>query len=532
MWDNRELLRERRDLAQLALTLVPGIALYPYVVLRLINAGQTWQYAFNDIILGREFQGSFLHEFHLTEIFKIPYDNFGVGLVLALAGAIWLFRRDIKLATLLALTYATNALFAFAYTVPDLEVFLTPAFVVIALWIAIGLKELGEGVRVRFAPGPQLISGAALVLALISLSHRGDIQAQVAVETGEVEKNARAVLAANLPQNALLELDWETATAIRYLQTTERLRPDLDARLIHLDRRAEYLAVLKELDRGRPVYLDPTVQIDRFVAGYTWTRDASRLIRLQPAQDLATFVGLPVNNSLQLTAFRADADRLVLLWKVLHAPGDDYATYVHYFDAQGSPLGQQDKAPCCESLYAYETSQWEADMLIADTFRPLPPGTAYLRLGLYKKDQNDDVVPYGDTIYVQTQDQTLDGMQVRLDANFDDDAILRGYTLTRADDKFNLELFWEANNSMPVDYTVFIHALDAQGQIIAQADHQPLGGLYPTRAWRVGQTIRETVQVNSASSITKLRIGLYDAKSGKRLPQSNSGDDAVEISVK
>lgn len=531
LWNNRELLKEPRDLAQLALTLVPGLALYPYVIIRLINAGETWQYAFNDIILGREFQGSFFREFHLLEIFKIPFDNFGLGLVLALFGAVLLFRRDVKLGTLFALMYLTDALFALAYTVPDLEVFLTPSFVIIALWIAFGVQGLSDAARKRFTLAPQLIGGTALVLALVPILKWGDIQTQVVAEMGP-EKDARAILSANLPQNALLELDWETATAIRYLQTTEKLRPDLEARLIHLDRRAEYFAVLKEVSRGRPVFLDPSVQIDRFVAGYVWRHELGNLIRLSEAQDLATFIGLSVNENLQLTAFQSDADKTVLLWKVLHPLGDDYATYIHYFDTRGHALGQQDKASCCESIYAYKTSQWEANALIADYYRPLPPGTAYLRLGLYKKDQNDDVVQYGDTIYVQVQDQTLDGLQVRVDANFDDKAILRGYALTRVGDKINLELFWEATGLMQADYTVFVHELDAQNQIVVQADHQPLGGLYPTRSWRVGQTIRELVPLDVQPNVTKLRVGLYDAKSGARLRLSGGQEDSVEIIAK
>ncbi len=537
VWNDRELLTDWRDVAYLILALVPGLALYLFVVLRLAQVGQPWQYALNDIILGRQFQASLFREFRPFDVFvKIPLDNFHIGLAFALIGAVVSFRRDVKLATFLTFAYALDAMFAFIYWVPDVEVFLTPGFLVIAIWIAVGVNAVTEWAQARFAIPQSLFSRgmalAALVLALLALSRWNEIKGRVAVETSDVEKNARALLSANLPTNALLELDWETATAIRFLQTTERLRTDLEARLIHLERRDEYFSILHEVDRRRPVFLDPGVNLARFDARYRGTRGAGDLWRLENTREVATFVGTPVNENLQLTALEVDDRETVLLWKVVRPLGGNYATFIHYFDADGRPLGQQDKAACCEPLFAYATSEWEANMLIADYFRALPDETTYLRLGLYDKDQNDELIPYGDTIYLQTRPLSLEDMETPSDADFGDLITLRGYTLAREGERVKLKLFWESNTRTQTDYTIFVHALDATGKIIARVDRQPLAGLYPTHAWRVAEIVRDTYEFQASSGIAKWSIGLYDASNGARLKRADGNGEAVEIEVK
>ena len=49
------------------------------------------------------------------------------------------------------------------------------------------------------------------------------------------------------------------------------------------------------------------------------------------------------------------------------------------------------------------------------------------------------------------------------------------------------------------DYTSFVHIVDADDQIVAQADMQPLDGRYPTSVWSPDELIVEerTVSPNS-----------------------------------
>jgi hypothetical protein len=51
------------------------------------------------------------------------------------------------------------------------------------------------------------------------------------------------------------------------------------------------------------------------------------------------------------------------------------------------------------------------------------------------------------------------------------------------------EFQWHTTQPLSTDYTVFIHVLDQNGQIVAQTDSPPGGGYAPTSSWPIGQPI-------------------------------------------
>ena len=69
------------------------------------------------------------------------------------------------------------------------------------------------------------------------------------------------------------------------------------------------------------------------------------------------------------------------------------------------------------------------------------------------------------------------------------------------------------------DYWVFMHVLDSDGEQMWTDDHQPPT---PTTQWKPGQTIEytRTIFVPNYPYIgeAKIRLGLYELQSGKRLP--------------
>ena len=75
--------------------------------------------------------------------------------------------------------------------------------------------------------------------------------------------------------------------------------------------------------------------------------------------------------------------------------------------------------------------------------------------------------------------------------NFGDLIELRGYTLTPIQEGLKVTLFWRAMESPEDDYTSFVHIVDADDQIVAQADMQPLDGRYPTSVWSPDELIVE-----------------------------------------
>jgi len=82
---------------------------------------------------------------------------------------------------------------------------------------------------------------------------------------------------------------------------------------------------------------------------------------------------------------------------------------------------------------------------------------------------------------------------------------------------------WQALNPGPVDYSVFVHLLDGDGLVVAQADSMPGGGLLPTSAWLPGQIRTERYEVvipalAYAPDQGRWSVGLYDHRTNQRLP--------------
>jgi 4-amino-4-deoxy-L-arabinose transferase-like glycosyltransferase len=94
-------------------------------------------------------------------------------------------------------------------------------------------------------------------------------------------------------------------------------------------------------------------------------------------------------------------------------------------------------------------------------------------------------------------------------------------------------LSWRAgNDTLPIDYTVFVQLLNSEGIVIAQSDAQPAENTRPTSGWRAGEFILDphTLRFNSnaASGSARLIVGLYNAQDNSRV-RLETGQNFVEI---
>ncbi|MBN1992328.1 MAG: glycosyltransferase family 39 protein [Anaerolineae bacterium] len=125
------------------------------------------------------------------------------------------------------------------------------------------------------------------------------------------------------------------------------------------------------------------------------------------------------------------------------------------------------------------------------------------------------------------------------EAVFGDQIRLIGYTLEpekpSPGQSVRLTLYWQALTPIPHNYTVFVHLRRPGGDTVAQADHRPLGNLYPTTTWPVGETIRETSDLFLSPDLApddyEMWVGLYLLETGERLPVQNdtSGENAFKL---
>jgi hypothetical protein len=97
----------------------------------------------------------------------------------------------------------------------------------------------------------------------------------------------------------------------------------------------------------------------------------------------------------------------------------------------------------------------------------------------------------------------------------------------RAGETISVSLTYEMWKGNGIEATVFAHALDASGGMLAQDDHAPAGGDYPTDFWRPGECVTESFALTlprNASGMLTLVTGFYDARTFKRFPTGTPND--------
>ncbi len=113
-----------------------------------------------------------------------------------------------------------------------------------------------------------------------------------------------------------------------------------------------------------------------------------------------------------------------------------------------------------------------------------------------------------------------------LHVRFGDCCELVGYRLptepVRPGDRVPLTLVWRALAPPGQDYSLFVHAVTADGDRVGQLDTYHGGGLYPTGLWQPGEVIIDTAYVPvswkaQAPALIRFNVGLHDA-TATRLP--------------
>ncbi|MBN1313528.1 MAG: hypothetical protein JXB30_19130 [Anaerolineae bacterium] len=97
---------------------------------------------------------------------------------------------------------------------------------------------------------------------------------------------------------------------------------------------------------------------------------------------------------------------------------------------------------------------------------------------------------------------------------------------------FDVTLYWEAQRLPDEDYIVFVHLLDAGGQLVASHDGPPMDGRYATTAWIPGEFVPDTHHLVLDSQIPagtyQLQVGMYRWPSVERLAVAEGS--GVEVS--
>ncbi len=236
---------------------------------------------------------------------------------------------------------------------------------------------------------------------------------------------------------------------------------------------------------------------------------------------------------------------IALYWRARAPMSDSYRVFVHLIGTDDASAGGADVIP---ARGAFPTVYWKP----GDTFRDVvqipiapdvTPGKYEVEIGLYPvgkpwerliaSDSGDDRV-IADAIKVAPPQPVAYTPQTRTDAIFGEKARLNGYDTHVEADSLTLVLYWQDIARFERDYTVFVHVVDSNGNILAQADHEPQAGNYPTSFWDPGEQVRdEYVLPLKASPSYRIQLGMYRGDTKERLGVRIAGNesDYVEFSV-
>jgi len=109
------------------------------------------------------------------------------------------------------------------------------------------------------------------------------------------------------------------------------------------------------------------------------------------------------------------------------------------------------------------------------------------------------------------------------------------YGPPQPNDLLLLNVTWQPLKIFDRDLKLFVHLVDANGNLLAQFDGHPREGDYPTSRWIPGELIEDTYPVLLPAELPpgpyRLYFGLYDETTMTRLPVSTDSEGRVMLNV-
>lgn len=422
----------RTTLAALGLFLL-GLSMWLYLPLRwpALHGGLPMPLdEFVDWITGARFGGALvLSAWSDPERWRIVarflLEAFGpLGAALSAVGLIGLVLRHWRTALITFVVFAAYVFYGLVYFVPDVSVFIIPAYLIMAIWIGAGAAFLIEAVlttrALRYAAPQQSTSSlrvlgvnsqsmsalllAACLLLPVDLLHRNLPIVDQRGAGERAEAWGRYVLSLPIPDGAAILVDSEKIAPLYYLQVTEHLRPDLS--ILVLGTEEEYRRQLDtRLAQRQPVYLArflPNIPYPMRSLGPLVEVSNRRTIQLTnqltnpPTHRFASQHAF--GGTIELLSASVEAGnpaRVTFEWRAMTDARPDYYVRLRLVDA-GGRVGWEDAGTHPVNGY-YPTGAWAKGEVVADyheiEFNPgMPPGAYRLQVGLFPPFRDDGLM--------------------------------------------------------------------------------------------------------------------------------------------
>jgi hypothetical protein len=236
---------------------------------------------------------------------------------------------------------------------------------------------------------------------------------------------------------------------------------------------------------------------------------------------------------------------LTLYWQAAETITQDYEVSLRLVDETGTEARRWSGPP---TRGLAPTSTWQAGDILRDPWlldlggdaaKPLAPGRYQLTVAL--TSEAGPSLSLGEVEVIDRRRLfTLPDTAKPVVARFAEAITLVGYELSEAPltggARFILTLYWQTNQPIAQDYTVFSQILGPDGTVVGQHDGPPAEGLLPTTIWEAEEIIPDRHQIEvplRQSGEYRLIVGLYDSTSGERLSlvggSEQPGSDFVQL---
>jgi|GEM_PF-3512656 4-amino-4-deoxy-L-arabinose transferase-like glycosyltransferase len=424
----------------------------------------------------------------------------------------------------------------------------------LALFGAQGILALAQWISTRAPQTARFANGAAALILLLALTLPAFDIARTSALAATPTTRALATMWSeeNLPPQAHV---FTEPNGIKLSKHFEEPAPEfLSAHSAewYLARRFDFLvASTAKSDAPPPAWLASYELVQEFQPDVTRWGPTIRIYRL-PLNPLA----LELVEVKTIPARIAPGGSLSVnfKWRATERLVEDWGIFAHLVDATGNIVAQADTKP--------DTKNWRVGEIHDDAHElslppEIPAGRYSLEAGVFRpttervvplsvKGKAQDALTVASVVIAPPAPPAAAPPAYPVDARFGDEITLVGYdldarkaTTLKPGDAVPIALTWRAERDIETDWNVFAQLLAADGHIVAQADHRPANGAYPTTIWQRGETVRDEFTLALDSTVApgayQLVVGLYEYPSLTRAPAFVGGarapNDAVVLTT-
>lgn len=244
----------------------------------------------------------------------------------------------------------------------------------------------------------------------------------------------------------------------------------------------------------------------------------------------------------------AEPVKVTLYWQLIEPVDTNLVTGIHLLGRSLESVGQVDRHPASGQV---PTSQWQVGQIWQDDYhiyvnqKAIAPAQLRVSVNLYDPKgaaetavTNQDGQPFslvlvGPPVRL-ANDSPPPPPNTKLTADFAQGIHLLGYSLAaeaKPGQELPVLLLWQAAARPDKAYTVFIHLVDGEENLLTTGDAPPVQGDFPTNLWHAGDWIDDQhlllIPEDAALGRYTLQIGLYDPVSGARLALEGGGDSVT-----